>query len=1071
MKRMMHYVICMLAGLIIATTPVSAASAITEPPGLIVEEIIADSSAAKAGLKVGDKLLTFDDRALTSLATLRAIQQNVVGKKDVVLRVQRGQEVLTFRVPIKGLGMYVRPELSEVALQLYRRATQAQKAEKAAEAISLWIMAAKETEREGNKNAASWLYFSAGLIYEGQENCKEAQEIYAQALKTIEGSQDTAARVIVMESLGWCKQNLKNYTAGQELYKQAFEMNTAAGYEVWAAGDLSYLGRIALSTQDYQTAQGFFDRALKIYERSTPGSGDVASSLALLGDVAYFTSDFKAAQDYFERALKIYEKLEPESENFARNLDSLGSVVYRRGDLDAAEGYYRRSLEIRQRLDPNSLNVTSSLNNLGNVAYLRGDLFAAQDYYRRASEINKLIAPGSLEFAASENNLGNVLYSANNLSAAQDYYNRALKIYEKLDPGSLDAALSLNNLGNVAYQRKDLGSAEDYHRRSLEIRQRLAPNSLEVADSLGNLGSISYLRGDLNAAEDFHRRALKIREQLAPGSLGFATSLANLGQTVFKRGRLPEALQLFKDSVNIIEAHRGIISSIEARAFLTARYIYAYTGLLQTNLALKDLPSAFAVVERARARSFIELLGEGRIKLHGKVNADLLRQQIELDRERSTTYATLKDISVKLNRARLELSTITSGDAERVKKLNAQIKELGDNLETHRRNLIGISVKQRELTTKIRRDSSKSASLTYPEPLDLKGVQAALDADTLLLSYFVGVEETYLFAVTKNSIKVFTLPTGEDSLKEQVKTFRNEVASKRVDLSNWVKEGKSLYDILIGPAQDSINQAKRILICPDGPLNILPFAALVRQPPPTPRYFIEDKPLHMINSMTVYAKTLELRTENGQQMRLLAFGNPVNNLTALKSAQTEVQKIGRLFGQSATLRLGPQATETSAKDESRNYSILHFAVHGQLDTDVGLNSSLALSQPEMAGMKASEKDNGFLQAWEIFEQIRLKADLVVLSACETGPGENVRGEGLIGLTRAFQYAGTKSIVVSLWEVDDESTATFMTTFYQELRKGVNKDVALQTAMNTVRSNRKWQHPFHWSPFILVGDWR
>lgn len=1073
MKKAMSHIICMLAGLIIAATPIRAASAVTEPPRLIVEEVIADTPAAKVGLKVGDKLLTFEGRALTSLAALQAARQNIVGKKEAVLRVRRGEETLTFSVPMDRLGVIARPEIPSAALPFYRKARAAQQAEKMAEAISLWIMAAKEAEKDGDKVVASWLYWSAGLIYEAQENWKEAQEVHALAWKSVDGSQDAAAQVKVMESLGWCNQNLKNYPASQEWYERALQVNTAAGYEIWAAGDLTDLGRIALATRDFQTAQEFFGRALKIYERLTPDSENVASSLGLLGDVTYFSSDLKTAQDYFQRALKLNEQLEPGSEDVARNLDSLGSVVYLRGDLGAAEGYYRRALEIHRRIAPDgSLDVASSLNNLGNVAYFRGDLLTAQDYYRQALEIYKRLVPGSLKFAISLNNLGGVFYSANNLQAAQDNYRLALEIYQRLDPDSLNVATGLNNLGNVAYFRKDLDAAQDYHRRALEIRQRLAPNSLEVADSLGNLGSIAYLRGDLKASEDYDRRALKIREQLAPGSLNFAASLANLGQTVFKEGKFLEALKLFTDSVNIIEAQRGRISSIEARAFLTARYTYAYAGLLETNLALKDWPAAFAVVERARARSFIELLGDRRLDFHSDVSADLLKQQDELDRNRSTTYATLRDTSVNLNSARAELSKIAlGGDAERIRKLNGQIEKFGKRVDDLRMDLIRISVQQRELETKIRRDSSKFASLKYPEPLELKGAQAALDTGTLLLSYFVGTEETYLLAVTKDSIKVFTLPVGENALKDRVRAFRSEVASVRVDWSKLMEEGKNLYDILIGPAQDSINQAKRILICPDGPLNILPFAALVRQTRPMPRYFIEDKPLHMVNSMTVYDEMRKLKTENGQQKRLLAFGDPVNNLAALKSAQKEVQEIGSLFGQSATIRLGRQATETSAKEESKDYSILHFAVHGLLDTDVGLNSSLALSQPEMLGGKASEKDNGLWQAWEIFEQARLKADLVVLSACETGSGENVRGEGLIGLTRAFQYAGAKSIVMSLWSVDDASTATFMTAFYQELRRGASKDVALQKAMEATRNKEKWRHPFYWSPFILVGDWQ
>jgi len=253
---------------------------------------------------------------------------------------------------------------------------------------------------------------------------------------------------------------------------------------------------------------------------------------------------------------------------------------------------------------------------------------------------------------------------------------------------------------------------------------------------------------------------------------------------------------------------------------------------------------------------------------------------------------------------------------------------------------------------------------------------------------------------------------------------------------------------------------------------MLPFAALLRQTRPSLRYFIEDKPLHTISSMAVYAETLKLRARNSRrQKRFLAFAGPVNDLAKLPSSLVEVREVAKLFGKSATVRLGPQATEIAARKESRDYSILHFAVHGLLDDEIGLNSSLALSRPKMLGQTATKDDNGLWQAWEIFEQGGLKADLVTLSACEANLGENVRGEGLIGLTRAFQYAGAKSVVVSLWAVADESTAPLMTAFYRELQKGTGKDVALQRALVTLRGQRKWEHPFHWAPFILVGDWR
>jgi CHAT domain-containing protein len=152
-------------------------------------------------------------------------------------------------------------------------------------------------------------------------------------------------------------------------------------------------------------------------------------------------------------------------------------------------------------------------------------------------------------------------------------------------------------------------------------------------------------------------------------------------------------------------------------------------------------------------------------------------------------------------------------------------------------------------------------------------------------------------------------------------------------------------------------------------------------------------------------------------------------------------------------------------------TILHFAVHGWLDDQIGLNSGLALSQPEASGRKAEKGNNGLWQAWEIIGQTRVKADLVVLSACLTGLGQTVRGEWIVGLTRAFQYARAKSVIVSMWSVSDASTAALMSAFYQELRRGVVKDVALQKAMVAVRNNPKWTHPYYWSAFILTGDWK
>jgi CHAT domain-containing protein len=226
---------------------------------------------------------------------------------------------------------------------------------------------------------------------------------------------------------------------------------------------------------------------------------------------------------------------------------------------------------------------------------------------------------------------------------------------------------------------------------------------------------------------------------------------------------------------------------------------------------------------------------------------------------------------------------------------------------------------------------------------------------------------------------------------------------------------------------------------------------------------------------------------------LVAFGDPVYPaapvaspgerrppaapaLAALPFSRAEVEAIARHFGPEARVFLGREATEERAKSSVPRARYVHFASHGTLDERFPLLSGLALSpDPEGAG----SRDNGLLQAWEILDQMRLTADLVTLSACNTGLGKEMGGEGLLGLTRAFLYAGARSVLASSWAVSDRSTARLMDRFYGHLKAGQSRDVALQSAQrDLLRAGRGRTfstaspgHPFHWAAFQLAGDWR
>ncbi len=416
--------------------------------------------------------------------------------------------------------------------------------------------------------------------------------------------------------------------------------------------------------------------------------------------------------------------------------------------------------------------------------------------------------------------------------------------------------------------------------------------------------------------------------------------------------------------------------------------------------------------------------------------------------------------------------------------------------------------------------SPELAALRHPQPLDLAGAQKALDPGTVMLSYSVGESQVDLFAVATGDFKGTTSPLGEDELRREVELFRRLIQTTvaATDLTAEIESvGKRLYRQLIQPAQKLIDANQRILIVADGPLHLLPFAALVREVrrPDVPlrpteviaetQFVAQWRPIHSALSATVYAQ-LDRRPAStaNSEILLAAFGDPIYDsesnlspasqqrsvtgreldldLEALPASRSEVERIAKLFPSEQTrIFLGAQATEEQAKIASRQARMVHFATHGLLDQRFPLDSGLVLTPPLVW---TSDRDNGLLQAWEIFEDMRLEADLVVLSACDSGLGSEQGGEGLMGLTRAFQYAGARSVVSTLWPVDDAVTAELMVRFYRHLQAGHAKNEALRAAQVELIEQPiqvpgadgepimiDASSPNYWAAFQITGSWR
>jgi CHAT domain-containing protein len=371
-----------------------------------------------------------------------------------------------------------------------------------------------------------------------------------------------------------------------------------------------------------------------------------------------------------------------------------------------------------------------------------------------------------------------------------------------------------------------------------------------------------------------------------------------------------------------------------------------------------------------------------------------------------------------------------------------------------------------------------------------------LDAGTVWLSYLIDDDTTMLFVVTpeaesaEGGLRVVRLPVGRPQLEEEVAIFRGLILRGRSRASvetALLVQGRKLYRLLLAPAGEPLARATRLLISPDGPLHALPFAALVR-PAGQGEFLMQWKPIHTVASATLYAELRRGRRDRARtEGSLVVLANPLlkplgrskpepgdnplrryrAGLPPLPGAREEVRALANLFGRRAVVYTGAAATETRLAQLPVRPRYLHFACHALLDRRSPLDSGLALAPT--AGRNGG--DAGLLQAWEIFHRVRLDADLVTLSACDSGLGREAAGEGMIGLTRAFHYAGARSVLSSLWPVSDRSTPILMARFYARLHAGFPTDLALAEAQRQLLRDRDLAHPYAWAGFALNGDWR
>jgi CHAT domain-containing protein len=897
--------------------------------------------------------------------------------------------------------------------------------------------------------------------------------------KLAPGSRDFALSLIGLGSL----ERRRGELVRQEAYfQQALEVGDALT-PVDRADILDGLGSACVQRSCAQKPQDYFQQALQIRQQSQPDSLGVASTLSFLGRNANIEGDFPTAEADFARALQLRRRLAPGSLVLASSLNDLGVLARARGHLAMAELCLRQGLQIRRQLAPHGPGVADSLHNLGIVLWLRDDLAGAQDYFEQTLRLRRKLVPGSPSLAQSLIWQGLLCIRREQLADAQMYLGQALQLLEKdLSPDSLSVAAVLSNLGNVARVRGQLALSQEYYRKSLDIQDKEAHDSPAEANSLQSLGALARQRGDLVGAQSYYRRALAILEQKVPDGSARASTLFSLASLLRQEHQPEEAERLFGQAVDVLERQTASLGGTpEERSIFRARYENSYKDYVDLLITLGHAETALRVLERARAWALLDMLARARVSLNGGHDSGLDRTKHSLEEELGAKSS---------YRIRLLDGPHTAGQ---LSELNRRLAQLQD--------------RYRETEEQIQLQNPAYDSLTHLRTLTGQQVQDLLDDNTLLLEYSLGPGASHVWAATRTTMAVYALPSRKvieaavlrvrDAMTARSLRPKETEAQRRKRLARadaqYPSAARELSCLVLAPVAGLLDN-KRIVIVSDGALQYLPFAAL-----PVPSCHPAggvDVPLvvqHEVTNLPSASVLAELRRQALQRVpppkAVAVLADPVfdsrderiEHSDSSESASTP-DSVDRLLWTrleaAQILKMTPPGQELQALDfeasratalspQLSQYRIVHFATHAVSDSEHPERSGLVLSLFDRHG----QPQNGFLGLEQIYD-LNLPADLVVLSACETGLGREIGGEGLVGLVRGFMYAGATRVMASLWSVDDEVTAQLMARFYKSLEQdGLSPAAALRAAQLEVREDRRWSSPYYWAAFQIEGEWR
>lgn len=722
-----------------------------------------------------------------------------------------------------------------------------------------------------------------------------------------------------------------------------------------------------------------------------------------------------------------------------------------RGDHGRAGTHFQRALTGYEELG-DKVGVAKGLNNIGIVHRRRGDSSLALDHQLRALAIEETLGDKA-SIAGSLNNIGLAYVDLGDYARASDYFRKGLRVAQEIDSAHETANL-LNNMG-IAYRRQGAyPQALEAHGEALKYREAMG-DKWGTAFGLSAVAQVHLNSGHHERAAEYASRAADLaREGGLRDALGDA--LTTLGSARRALGQTAAAREAWEEAVATIEDLRGRLGGGEAqgqRAF-EAR-VSPYYGLLELFAEGGGVNQALLYAERGKARVLFDVLRSGRVNVTKEMTGP----------ERSEEQ--------RLSRAHSALNAAVARETRSAKPDASRLAELQARLEQARLQLL-------EFQSKLYAAHPLLQARRGEQPV-FRGEEAELllpDAETALLEYAVGEDASYLFTLTRASTgtgavsRVHRIPIPRDRLRALAEDLRHRMASRDLAVTEAARRAHAL---LLGPARAELAGKSRLVIVPDGVLWEVPFQALVTR---AGRFVIEETAVSYAPSLTVLREMVSRRRRSAAPGALLGLGNPAlggrggaarfahpdDRLSPLPEAEREVSTLAELYGAAASrVLIGPSAREETVKAEAGRFRVLHFATHAVVDNAAPMYSRLVLAQD-----RAGEDEDGLLEAWELMK-LDLAADLVVLSACETGRGRVGNGEGIIGLSWALFVAGSPAVVASQWKVESASTAKLMLAFHRNVRGDATRAGALRSAALGLLRTKAHRHPFYWAGFQVVGD--